>query len=164
MTREEALERIHDPNAPPLEGDEARAFEALLEQDAELHALQSEQQALFAAMDDWASDVEPSADFDRRLHARIEAEQARPSWAQTLTDWLSWPRAAWASCAAAALAAMAVWLGPQTQTVAPAPVTKVALSGDDAEYLQELDRALDDMEMLIDFDALAPVAPAEDRS
>ena len=50
---------------------------------------------------------------------------------------------------------MAVWLGPQ-QTVEPAPVAKAALSGDDAEFMQELDRALDDMEMLIEFDALAP--------
>ena len=163
MTREEALERAHNPHPPPLDESEQAAYAEWLGRDAELRAIHEEQRALFAAMDAWQDGSEPSADFDRRLWARIEAEEARPSWAQMLASWLSWPRAAWASCAVAAAVAMAVWLGPQ-QPMEPAPVAKVALSVDDAEYLRELDRALDDMEMLIEFDALAPAAVAEDRS
>jgi len=162
MTREEALEKIHDPRGP-VDERERLALADWLERDAELRAVHEEQQALFAAMDAWEDDVEPSADFDRRLWARIEAEEARPTWAQTLGSWLSWPRAAWASCAVAAAVALMVWAGPQSQPVEPEPVTKVALSGEDAEYLEELARALDDMEMLIEFDALSP-APVEDRS
>ena len=104
MTREEALERAHSPHPPPLEQGERAAFESWLERDAELRAIHDEQQALFAAMDVWEDDVEPSAGFDRKLWARIEAEEARPSWARTLAGWLSWPRAAWASCAVAAAA------------------------------------------------------------
>lgn len=161
MTREQALEKIHDPRGP-VDEQERLALAAWLERDPELLAIHEEQTALFAAMDAWGDDVEPSADFDRRLWARIEAEEARPTWAQTLASWLSWPRAAWAGCAVAAGLAVMAWVSPQSQPE-PAPVAKVALSGDDAEYLQELDRALDDMEMLIEFDALAPTT-AEDQS
>jgi anti-sigma-K factor RskA len=164
MTREEALERIHDPLGPPPDPEEQRALEAWLEQDAELSAIHDGQRSLFAAMDGWQDDVEPSADFDRKLRARIEAETARPGWAATLASWLSWPRAAWASCAVAVLAAVAVWVGPQRPPVETQKVAKAEamLSSEDAEFLQGIDRALDDMEMLIDFDALAPAAP-EDR-
>lgn len=163
MTREEALEKIHDPRGP-LDEQERRALADWLERDVELRAIHEEQTALFAAMDSWEDDVEPSADFDRKLWARIEADEARPSWAQSLVSWLSWPRAAWAGCAVAAALAVVAWVGPQSQPAEPEPVAKVALSGDDAEYLEELDRALDDMEMLIDFDALAPAPVTEDRS
>ncbi|MEZ5397381.1 MAG: hypothetical protein R2724_32020 [Bryobacterales bacterium] len=156
MTRDEALDRIHDPLAAPLTEDEQRAFESWLERDEELCALHVEQQALFAAMDGWADDVEPSTEFDRKLWARIEAEKARPSWTQALASWLSWPRAAWVSCAAAAAIAAMVFLGPAEQPEPQSAVTKASLSVDDAQYMQELDRALDDMEMLMDFDALAP--------
>jgi anti-sigma-K factor RskA len=166
MTRDEALERIHDPNGAPLAEDEQRAFEAWLERDAELRAIHDEQRALFAAMDAWTDGVEPSENFDQRLWARIEAEAARPSWTQTLTSWLSWPRAAWAGCAVALLAAVAVWVGPRQQPVETQKVAKVeavAVSGEDAEFLQDLDRALDDMEMLKEFDALAPDTAPEGR-
>ena len=155
MTREEAFERIHDPRPAPLEPGENRAFEAWLERDAELRAAHEGQQALFAAMDAWQGGAAPSADFDRRLRERIETETARPGWAEALTSWLRWPRAAWAGCAAAAMMAVMVWSGPELP-VETAPVTKAALSHEDAQYMRELDRALDDMEMLIDFEALAP--------
>lgn len=163
MTREEALEKIHDPRGP-MDEQERLALADWLERDAELRAVHEEQTALFAAMDAWQDDVEPAADFDRRLRARIEAEQASPAWARTLGSWVSWPRAAWAGCAAAAALALMAWVGPQTQPVEPAPVAKAALSGGDAEFVEELDRALDDMEMLMDFDALAPAEAVEDRS
>ena len=44
MTRDEALDRIHDPLAAPLTEDEQRAFEAWLERDDELCTLYAEQQ------------------------------------------------------------------------------------------------------------------------
>jgi hypothetical protein len=159
MTREQALERIHDPNPPLLSAADQAAFAACLERDAELRAMHDEQQALFALMDAWEDGAEPSADFDRSLWARIEAEPPRTSWAQWVGSWLSWPRAAWASCAVALLVAAAVWIGPRpapVETQKVAKVEAVAVSAEDAEFLQEIDRALDDMEMLMEFDALAP--------
>jgi anti-sigma-K factor RskA len=157
MTREEAFERIHDPRPAPLAPGEERSFELWLERDAELRALHEDQRALFAVMDAWQEDAAPLADFEARLRARIAAEPARPGWTRTLASWLSWPRAAaWAGCAAAAMLAVMVWTAPQEPANDAPPVVKAVLSSEDAEYVQELDRALDDMEMLIDFDALAP--------
>ena len=157
MTREEAFERIHDPRPAPLAPEEERSFELWLERDAELRALHEDQRALFAAMDAWQGDAAPSAEFDARLRARIAAEPARPGWTRALASWLSWPRAAaWAGCAAAATLALMVWTAPQEIPNDAPPVTKAALSSEDVEYMEELDRAIDDMEMLIDFDALAP--------
>ena len=162
MTREEALERVHDPHPPPLDDAEQSSFEDWLARDAELGEIDAEQHALFAAMDGWEN-VEPSAAFDERLRVRVEAERSRPNLGGVLASWLSWPRAAWASCAVAMLAAAAVWLGPGRRSMEPPPAAKVASSAEDAEFLRELDRALDDMEMLIDFEVLAPPA-GEDRS
>jgi hypothetical protein len=45
---------------------------------------------------------------------------------------------------------------PEAPPAEPQRVEAVALSGEDAELIQELDRAIDDMEMLIEFDALVP--------
>lgn len=170
MTREEALEAVHNPNGPPQDPAQRRAFDAWLERDPDLRALMDQQTALFEALDEWSA-PEPSANFDRALAARIEAEDARPGWRESLRrslTALSGPR--WAAVAACAAAlAVAVWLGPADQAAPsadPAPKTAVALPpAQPAEaYFDEFDQALDDLEMLVDFDVAVPAEGPEGRS
>ncbi len=159
MTRDEALERIIDPHGPPSDGGERREFEAWLERDAELREAFERQQALFGAMDAWRG-AEPSVGFDRGVYARIEAEQARRS------GWRAWLIPSWKPAMAAGMAAAAVLVGmfawqPAAEAPEPQQYAVKTLPAHDAAYLEEIDRALDDMEMLADFDAfLDENAPA----
>jgi anti-sigma-K factor RskA len=104
-------------------------------------------------MDSWEP-AEPTAGFDGRLYAQIEADQARRSgfWGR-LGSW----KPAWATAGLAATLAMALWIARSDVIfpAGPAEAPKVALSSEDAEYLRALEGALDDIEMLVDFEALA---------
>ena len=167
MTREEVLERIIDPHGPPTDPAERREFDAWLERDAELRETYERQQALFGAMDEW-SPAEPSMGFDRGVYAKIEAEQARRA------GWRSWFSGSglfgsWKPAMAAGLTATALLLGmfvwqPQQETPEPLQYAVKTPPMNDAEYLDEIDRALDDMEMLADFDAFLAESAPEGRS
>ena len=152
MTRDEALEAVFNPKGPPTDPQSRAAFDGWLERDEDLRTLYEEQSALFSALDEWAA-PEPSAEFDAAMAQRIEAERDREP------VWLSWINAAlaprWASAAAlgAVLAAAWVWGPASSEGPAPAPKTAVALTPADAEYLDEWDRALEDLDMLEEFDA-----------
>ncbi|MBI1354358.1 MAG: hypothetical protein GC160_08430 [Acidobacteria bacterium] len=162
MTREQALERIHDPRGLPRDAAERRALERWLDSDPELREQFEQQQSLFAVLDEWA-DPQPSQGFDAALYRRIAEEaESRTSWRQRLFGLLA-PRFSLATAALAAALALAVlWPHPEAR-MQPQPVEKAALSGDEVEYIEALDQALDDVDMLVDFDAFAPGA-VEDRS
>lgn len=169
MTREQAWEAVHNPNGPPKDPAERRAFEKWLDRDPELRELMEQQSALFEALDEWCA-PEPSAEFDRVLAERVEAERARRGWLDSVRDAvgkLSAPRWAALGTCAAALAA-ALWLGPAPGSdVDQAPKTAAALPPSPAAdaYFDELDQALDDLEMLVDFDVAVPASTAaEGRS
>ena len=156
MTREQALEAIHNPHGPPSDPQQEAALEAWLDRDPELRELRDQQAALFEALDDWKT-PEPSASFDRHLYARIEA--ARTPW---YAAWLPrTPAPRWAAAALAAVLLAGAWMAlTPTADIDTAPKTAVA----NDEYFDELDQALDDLEMLVDFDVLEPAAAVEGRS
>lgn len=161
MTREQALETILSPHGPPQDLEQRRLLKAWLDRDPELRAIDEQQRDLFAAMDLWES-VEPSSGFNREVYARVDAEQVRRSgWGRLLFG--SWKPALAAGLAAAALVIGAALWQPSDLTPAPQVAVK-ALPAADAEYLREIDRALDDMEMLSEFDAFLQEANVEGRS
>ncbi len=163
MTREQALEAIYNPKGPPNDPEKRQAFEAWLERDEELRGIHEEQTALFGALAEWTAE-EPSAGFNRAVYARIDAS-LRPrdriaEWFRQSFEAALRPRWAAAGALAAALA-VTVWVtrGPRPEADR-APKTAVAIAPADEEYFDELDRALDDLEMLVDFEALAPAGPS----
>lgn len=162
MTRDQALELIHDPAGRPADADTRQALELWLERDSELRAIDAQQQELFGALDDWAT-PQPSECFDEALYARIEAEPVNATgWLATLGRLLApRPMAALAACAAAILLAVSI----PTFEAPPEPVyvEKAAAGAEEVEYYEALDQALDDVEMLLEFEALAPGAE-ENRS
>lgn len=162
MTREQALEWIHNPAGPPTDPLERRAFEAWLERDAELRAAYEEQAQLFAVLDEWDAPG-PSDRFDEALYARIAEEERRPAgWRERLLAWAA-PRPAWAAAAVAVALLLALALPRSGDPGATPAVEKATLHQNEIEYYEALDQALDDVDMLLDFEAFAPES-AENRS
>jgi ferric-dicitrate binding protein FerR (iron transport regulator) len=155
MTREQVVDRILNSTEPPMNEAEQLEFRRWLDQKPELRTLFEQQQALFRAMDLWESEAPPS-NFDQAVYARIKQDaEARSFWHQLLF-------ASWKPALTAGLAAAALLLGTLVfdfeSTQEP---TQVAVkSAPEAEYYEEIERALDDMEMLVNFDAFPePASP-----
>lgn len=148
MTREQVLEIILNPTGPPLNEAKQAQFEQWLERDPELKAMFEQQLALFETMDQWET-PEPSADFDEAVYARIRRDaEHQPFWRRFLFG-------SWKPALAAGLTAAAVLIGVYTfdQNPVDEPAQVAVKSAAEAEYYQQIERALDDVEMLIDFDA-----------
>jgi hypothetical protein len=147
MTREKALEMITNPRGGPLEGTPAyRELMTYLESSPECRSAYVEQQAVWESLDLW-EEVEPSAGFDRLFFDKIEEQQARVSWfARLVNNW----RPSFAVGLAGLLLAAAAVLQRQPEAAGNAGM----MVAEDAEYAEELHRALDDIEMLAEFDLL----------
>ena len=107
-----------------------------------------QQLELLRTMDQWETD-EPSAGFDEAVYARIRHDaEARPFWRRLLFG-------SWKPAFAAGLAAAAVFLGVYgfDQQPVDEAAQVAAKSAAETEYYQQIESALDDVEMLIDFDA-----------
>ena len=146
MTREQVLDRILDPAGPPLDEAEQSQFEQWLEREPELKAMFEQQLALLETMDQWET-AEPSAGFDEAVYARIRRD-AEPFWRRFLF-------ASWKPSLVAGLTAAAVLIGVLAFDQQPVeePAQVAVKSAAEAEYYQQFERALDDVEMLIEFDA-----------
>jgi hypothetical protein len=155
MTREQVLDRILSSTGPPMNPAEQVEFDHWLDQEPELRTLQQQQQELFSAMDLWSAE-EPSAHFDEAVYARIEEDaQAQPAWRKFFF-------ASWKPAFAAGLAAAALLIGALLFDFEATPgAAQVAVKAQpEAEYYEDIERALDDMEMLVDFDAFPePATP-----
>jgi anti-sigma-K factor RskA len=148
MTREQVLDRILNPTGPPLSEAEQVQFDQWLEREPELQTMVEQQLDLFAAMDQWEA-AEPSAGFDEAVYARIRQDaENQPFWRRLLFG-------SWKPALAAGLAAAAVLLGVFLFDRQPLgePAQVAVKSAAEAEYYQQIESALDDVEMLIDFDA-----------
>ena len=151
MTREEVLEIIMDPRGGPSPGSPARQeFLACLESDRTLQALYERQQTVWESLDEWES-VDPSLDFDRRLFAKIELAASKHPWYLAIFPGF---RPSFAVGLAALLIAAATML-PHRPGSGPGGVEGTGLAAvEDAAYVDGLHAALDDIEMLVEFDTL----------
>jgi len=159
MTREQAIDLILRNGGEPLENAaENRELMQFLDTSPECRKIYDEQRATWQALDLWEP-IEPSLGFDRQVRQKVEELAAQRAWYRR---WFLIDRPAFAAgLAGLVLAAGAVLHQPSPMN----PSTpSVALSSDDEAYFQELDRALDDIEMLaqfeIDPEALAPQDPS----
>jgi hypothetical protein len=107
----------------------------------------AEQKAVWDALDGWR-DVGVSADFDRRLRARIAADRPVANW------WVRCWRPALPVAVAAMLLGVVFWVNqPRESEVAPRPVhVSSELSPDPSTgvpaQVESLQHALNDMDML----------------
>ena len=151
MTREEVLEIIMDPRGGPSPGSpERQEFLAYLESDPQLRALYERQQAVWESLDEWES-VEPSLDFDRRLFEKIEPGAPRRPWYLAIFPSF---RPSFAVGLAALLIAAGTVLRHHPGSDSGGVEGTGLVAVEDTEYVDDLHAALDDIEMLVEFDAL----------
>ena len=151
MTRQEVLEIIMDPRGGPSPGSPARReFLAYLEGDPPLRALYERQQGVWESLDEWES-VEPSLDFDRRLFEKIEPSAARRPWYLAIFPGF---RPSFAVGLAALLIAAGTVLRHHPGSDSGGVEGTGLVAVEDTEYVDGLHAALDDIEMLVEFDAL----------
>ena len=124
-----------------------------------------EQQALWQQMDAWEA-PEVSAGFDRRLFARIGRRVSEP-WA--MLDWLLrlfhplQPRFATALACMLIIAAVVVEKG-RYAPAPPTPTPAMAVQSAERDDPQQIQLALDDIQMLSDFEILPVGQEGEGRS
>lgn len=126
--------------ARKLDAESASLFERHLENCAECRAFTEAQQAVWRALDEWGN-IPVAPDFNRRLYARIEAEERRGWWRRVAAQWANsfWLRPA-APVAAMVLAALLI----QMPHAPELPSVQVAETVD----VDRLERALEDLEMI----------------
>src|ERR1039457_99304 len=126
-----------------LEARAARALEAHLESCARCREFAQNQTAVWQALEAW--EAEPvSMDFDRRLFARIE--QAPASWWARVTGQVMHHGVPVAAAAGVGCGGAWVWGRPERPGEPPQESAQVETLGP-----EQVQSALDDMEMLRDF-------------
>jgi ferric-dicitrate binding protein FerR (iron transport regulator) len=157
MTRERAIEIIlQSGEGPPPGAVEHREFMAYLENSPECRELYEQQRALWQELDAWEP-VDPSTGFDRRLWATLEA--GTPWWRRAFLSL----RPGFAVGLAGLLLVAAAVVRQQSSRLAD-PALAVIEQAEDPQFYQRLDSALDDIEMLTDFEVLPLEAENRDRS
>lgn len=127
-------------------------LEAHLAACASCAKLYGEQKALWTAMDAWET-PDISAGFDRQLYARIGRRVSGPlGWLLGLLQPLAQP--AFAAALACVLIIATVVVERDRHAPAPPQEAAVAIHAHERDDPQQIQLALDDIQMLSDFDAL----------
>jgi hypothetical protein len=148
MDREEVIEMILNPGRRPAEGSaEHRAFLAYLDRFPDCKAMYQQQEAVWGALDLW-EDVEPSPAFDGALRARLEQPTGLAGWRASFEAWAAGlrPAAVVGVAALVLISGILVSWRPESGALSLAPAESAAI--------EQIDQALDDIEMLADFDVL----------
>ena len=103
------------------------------------------QEQVWSALDAWEP-MRVSDNFDERLYARITEEERRTFWQRVLGERLSW-RPALSLAGACATLAFAVLINVPSPTPEPLPETTRI----EALETEQIERAVEDMEMLRQF-------------
>jgi anti-sigma factor RsiW len=141
--------------ARKLDPDAAAVLERHIERCPACRKIQSGQQAVWSVLDEWEP-VPVSAGFNRGLYARIDSEAAAPWWSRLTPARLwRWKPALPLAAACLALMAMALFDTPPTVPAQPGSSVRVEMV-----QMDQVERALEDLEMLRQFDFTAANASA----
>jgi anti-sigma factor RsiW len=140
-------------------------FEAHTDQCARCAALRISQAAVWQSLDEWKP-APVSAGFNRELWRRIDADAHQSSWTRELAAALQfnfWKRLAPLAVAVALIATGFVFdhAGKQVATVQTNSPASIIVTASEAD---QLDRALDDIQLLHEVDASAGATPAQPAS
>jgi anti-sigma-K factor RskA len=136
---------------------EQETLERHIAECAECRRLADEQKVVWSALGAWTVPA-VSEDFDQRLHARIAVEARRPWWKREW-DSLSHARFSWKPVlpvAAACVALFGVFLAHNPVSLGTSPTAPAAvIRMQDAQKVDvdQVERALDDIDMLNQLDA-----------
>lgn len=142
----DTIDMVLDYCAGKLPELQAEAFERHMQSCTECRDFVRSQRQVLNAMDDW-KEQPVSAEFDRRLYQRIESEQ-RPSLLRWLSGKVGWRPVLSMGAACAALTIVFLVQTPDKGDVDPEPVSTVENTRVEAIEPEQLEIALDDLEML----------------
>ncbi len=152
-----------DYTAGRLNRAQALVFEAHADRCARCAALRMSQAAVWQSLDEWKP-APVSEGFNRELWRRIDADAHQSSWTRELAAVLQfnfWKRLAPLAVAVALIATGFVFdhSGKPVGTVQTNSPASIVITASEAD---QLDRALDDLQLLHEVDAttVAPVPPA----
>ena len=138
-----------------LDAEQSTLLEAHMEHCAACREFRDSQSAVWSVLEDW-QDIPVSPDFDDRLYARIDAEVRTPWWER----WASYFRPYWTRPAIPLTAAACLLVIGGYFLNRPGPVP-VPLAGNGQVQVDQVERALDDIEMLKDLDLLDDVGGSQ---
>jgi anti-sigma factor RsiW len=148
-----AAELILAYGARTLDADQGAAFERHMLSCAECRELAAAQQSVWSALDDWKP--EPiSSNFDEKLYQRILTEEQRPWWQRLFAANWSFRPAMPVAAACGILIAVFLLRSPE-----PAPPPAPPSSSSPQIRIEQVERALDDIDMLkqLGVDSTAPI-------
>lgn len=149
----ENAEQLTAHVAGRLEGEQAAQLERHLEECPRCREMLEAQHRVWSALDEWQPES-ISADFDARLYRRIEGEENKSWWRQLFRPVLPFSMRPVLPLAAACLLLIAALLFRTPSNLSTEAVTV------DAVDIEQVERALEDMEMLFVLDA-EPTEEAE---
>jgi anti-sigma factor RsiW len=140
--------------ARKLDPDAAALLERHMKACPACREFQGGQQAVWNALDEWEA-VPVSAGFNRRLYSRIDSEASAPWWSRLLATMQSrrWKPALPLAAACLVLVAVALFDTPSPPPAAPGSPVRVEMV-----QVDQMERALEDLEMLRQFDLTAASA------
>ena len=140
-----------------LSASEAAAFEAHLGECPACRNAAEQHRAVWNALDEWPA-VQVSDDFDRRLQARIVAEEAEPWWKRVWPGMsISWKPAISVAAACAAILIIFLLQGPFLER-GPMPWTGTQTVQQKVD-IDQVESALDDVDMLNQLGGAVPAKP-----
>jgi anti-sigma factor RsiW len=155
-------EILLDYTAGCLNRTQAAVFDAHADQCAHCSALRMSQAAIWQSLDEWKPSP-VSEGFNRELWRRIDADARKSSWTHELASALQfsfWKRLAPLAVAMALIVTGYVFdhSGKQSGKLQPGIPASIIVTASEAD---QLDRALDDIQLLDEVDAAAaPASPA----
>lgn len=150
----EGAEILLDYCSRQLEPEMASVLESHVADCSDCRQVVEAQQQVWNALDAFEA-MPVSTDFDRKLWARIDAEEAQPSWRQLWSRISAGPALGWsnflfgwkpalvAATACAAIAAIMITTTPVTRPISDHPI----MNGD-SKVVESVESALDDVDML----------------
>jgi anti-sigma factor RsiW len=155
------LELLVQRAAGRLTPDEEAALERHLSECTECREAAEAQRNVWGALDAWSA-APVSADFDQRLYARLAAEDAESRWARlwhAVSHGFSWKASLSFAGACAVLLALMLLRAPLLQHGASA--SPVSVTAQKTVDIDEVEGALDDVDMLSQLGTAAPARAPE---
>ena len=158
MKSEEQTDRLLAYCAGRLDAATAGELERHIESCCQCAAFRDSQFSVWSALDQWEA-VPVSADFNRRLYARIEAAGANPwyrRWLDVLRPVLARPALSLTAAAAIVVAGFVLDHPAAAPRISRVPAVKTANIPVSATDAEQVEKTLDDLEMLRQFDVQNP--------
>jgi len=127
------------------------ALDQHLERCESCRSIAEAQRELWAALDSWTA-LPVSPDFNQRLHQRIAAEERSKGWRRLLQANWSWRPALPLAAVCAALLVAVLLRDPGSERETPVQVVQTP-------QIEQVERALDDMDMLKQLIVTTPAEP-----